>query len=291
MKTHHEIIRSLPEWKKQNLKIHRLSGGMTNFNYLVSIEKKRYVVRFAPSISKSLGLDRAREIFNYGVAYKQGIGPRIFKHYPYHSALIVEYLEGRPLTKKQSKRPEAIKSVAGLLKKLHQGNVLKGKRSPAQRGRDYIEQAKQLKAWLPSDISWYLKQVKLVEKRLSPISKTDPCHQDLMFGNIVLSRTGKYRLIDWEYSGSADRRFDLAMFSVKGSFGKKEDSILVHNYAPNNTEKLYNDLQYMKLIVFFAEAAYGLLQNAISQRQDVNYKSYALENLKGFKRLAKKLKL
>ena len=291
MNKHHEIIRSLPEWKKKKIDIATLKGGMTNDSYIVTEGKKRYVVRFAPETAKLIGLDRAREIFNYNLAYKQGIGPKIFKHYPKHAVLIVEHLEGVPLTKREARKPKAIKAIVKILFKLHNGKKLRGKRISLQRGYDYINLAKKHNAWLPKDISWYFKKIKLVERHLSPISKTDSCNEDLMFSNIIKLKNGGYKLIDWEISGSDDRHFDLAMFSVKGSFGKNEDEILAKTYSPKDSKNLYVRLQYTKVIVYFAEAAYGILQNAISKKQGIDYKKYALDNLAGFKKQVKKLSL
>ena len=291
MNRHHEIIRSFSTWRKKKIDIATLKGGMTNDSYIVTVGKKKYVVRFAPETGSIIGLDRKREIYNYNMAYKQGIGPRIFKHYPKHSALIVEHLEGVPLTKKEARKPKAIKAIAKILLKLHNGKKLKGTRISLQRGYDHVNLTKKYHGWLPKDMAWYLKKIKLVEKHLSPISKTDSCHEDLMFSNIIKLKNGGYKLIDWEYSGNDDRHFDLAMFSVKGSFGKKEDSVLTKTYSPKDSKNLYNRLQYTKVVVYFVEAAYGILQNTISKKRGIDYKKYALDNLAGFKKQINRLSL
>lgn len=280
-------LEGLPLWKNRKIAIAPMRGGMTNHNYLVTDRGKKYVARFAPKTTKLLHLNRKSEIYNYNVASRLGIGPKTIAHYPRHRLLIVKYLEGRTLNPRMARNPAIIRKVARVLRKLHRGPRLGNVPSPFTRARSYIQQAKDLKTWLPRKTGEYLRQLYSVEKVLGKLSKVYPCHTDMMLQNILVTTTGSVKLLDWEYASNTDYRYDLAMLSIKGGFQTREDKMLVRAYAGKNPEKLYSDIQIMKAVVYFAEAAYGVLQNAISDK-NVDYKKYALMNFRCFEKRVRK---
>lgn len=256
---------------------------MTNHNYLLEFEGKKYVARFAPPTSKILGLSRHREIYNYRSASKLDIGAKVVASYPKYNLLVVEYLAGKIMTPKIVRRPEMIKSLAKMLRTLHTKGNLKGSWDAITRARHYIHVAEKQRGWTPKNFSLIKKEFEQVCRAVQPFSKTDPCHTDLMLENIIITPQGNIKLLDWEYSSNADYRYDLAMLSVKGDFTEKEDELLASSYGKGGKNYL-KTRNATKALVYFAEASYGILQDAISKKK-VNYRRYAEENIREFKKL------
>ena len=287
MQQHLAILRNLPIWKNRKVKTSPLQGGMTNHNYLVRDGRESHVARFAPDTLKYLKLSRPKEIYNYGIASSLGIGAKVTRYYPGYRLLILEYLPGKVLTPKKASTPSMIKKVAQLLRTLHRGPKLKGNLSSFERIRCYIAFAKRRKISLPKNIDLYLKTLKKIEGKLEADHKTQPCHLDLMLENVLETPSGKIKLLDWEYSGNADYRYDLAMFSIKADLNPEQDRSLIKAYLGKYDRGLYEAMQIMKAVVYFAEGAYGVIQLVISKKKGVNYRKYAEENIGEFKRISR----
>ena len=280
---HQEIIFNLPLWKSKP-KIESLQGGMTNINFLIEESKKKYVARFALTSNTLLGLDRKREINNTKMAALENIGPNVIAFYPQYNLLILEYISGMIYSPLLIKKPENILLLAKLLQKLHSGKKFQGEVNIFDSIRSYLKEVRKRKSWVPADISILESNLNKIEQKLK--FKTNiPCHLDLMIENIVFDAE-KVKLIDWEYSANSDRRFDIAMLSVKASFGKKEDAVLLKSYG---APQLYNEIQLMKALVYFREASWGLLQLAVSSIP-YDYKKYAEEHLHMFREHLLKIK-
>ncbi len=280
---HQEIIANLPLWKSKP-KIEPLHGGMTNINFLVQENKKKYVARFALASNTFLGLDRKREINNTKIAALENIGPKVIAFYPKHNLLILEYIPGTVGSPVSVKKSENILLLAKLLQQLHSGEKFRGELNIFDSIRSYLLEVQKRKSWVPADLAVLLSHLQQIEKQVQFKINT-PCHLDLMIENIVFNAE-KVRLIDWEYSANSDPRFDIAMLSVKASFGKKEDILLLKSYG---APQLYTEIQLMKALVFFREASWGLLQLAVSSIP-YDYKKYAEEHLHLFREHLLKIK-
>ncbi|OGI46753.1 hypothetical protein A2121_00040 [Candidatus Nomurabacteria bacterium GWB1_40_6] len=280
MKNHLEIIKKLSLWNGKNIFVKKLSGGRTNFNYIIYDENKKYIARFAPKSNTLLGLNRKREIYNTKIVSSMGLGPKVVGFFPKYNLLVVEYIDGNVFSPQNSMRQTQIKLLAKLLKKLHSGPKFKGKFNPFKTIRKYISVVKRNKSWLPKDIDKLLDELHKIEKKIGLLYKTYPCHLDLVIENIISSKN-KIKLLDWEYSSNSDYRFDLAMLSLCGNFSNNHDKLLLKEYSSNN-RNLFKQIQMMKAVVLFREASWGLLQIAISPIK-LNYKKYATHNLSLFR--------
>jgi len=279
MKYHLKIIKKLPLWSNSDILVKRLDGGITNYNYLIQDGDKKYVARFAPQSNILLGLNRKREIYNTKIASSLGIGPNVTHFFPEYNLLILEYMEGNIFSSEAINQPSTIKAMEQLLKRLHNGPKFRGEFNPFKTVRKYIRIVKEAHCWLPDEINKQLSELKKIEKELEPFYKTYPCHLDLMIENI-LENKDRISFLDWEYSSNSDYRFDLAMLSVKGKFTPQQDRLLLKAYDKNNKD-LYSQIQRMKAVVYFREAAWGFLQLAISKIK-FDYKKYAVDNLELF---------
>src|SRR5437879_13278999 len=67
-------------WRGRAVTISPLSGGLTNENYLVECEGRRYVMRLPGKSTELLAIDRANEVYNAKSAASPGIGPSVPEH-------------------------------------------------------------------------------------------------------------------------------------------------------------------------------------------------------------------
>src|SRR5207248_10010081 len=61
-------------WRGKDIKMSPLSGGLTNENYLVEADGKRYVMRIPGASTELLSIDRLNEVHNARAAASTGIG-------------------------------------------------------------------------------------------------------------------------------------------------------------------------------------------------------------------------
>ena len=82
-------IRSIPIWN-ENIKIQTIDGGLTNQNFLVEENNKKYVVRLGDDIPEHL-ISRSNELIVSKAASNAGISPKVI----YHSegVLVLDYIE------------------------------------------------------------------------------------------------------------------------------------------------------------------------------------------------------
>ena len=58
-----------------------------------------------------------------------------------------------------------------------------------------------------------------------------PCHNDLLSGNVIRARAdGRMLIVDWEYAGMGDPRFDLGNLSINNDFDERTDDRLLAAY-------------------------------------------------------------
>ncbi|MFA6503312.1 MAG: choline/ethanolamine kinase family protein [Candidatus Paceibacterota bacterium] len=276
MQDHLEIIKGLRIWGDRAIRVKKLSGGITNFNYLVQDGREKYVARFAQRQNTLLGLNRKREIYNTNIGFAVGAGPEVVRFFPARNLLIVKYIEGQVFSPAVARAPAHIRSIAKLIKKVHEGKKFQGTFNPFKTIRAYIATAQRHKSWLPDNIDELLAELAAVEKALGKLHTTYPCHLDLVIQNIVGTKKG-VRLLDWEYAANSDYRFDLAMVSVMGRFTPAQDKALLAAYGIKNKE-VFGQIERMKSVVCFREGAWGLLQLGIS-KIDFDYKSHAQKYL------------
>lgn len=276
------ILKNLSLWDKFTFK--PLRGGITNFNYLITDQRtnEKYVAHFSPKSQNLLGIDRRATLHNTRIAAEQGIGPEITKYFPQENLLILKYIPGKVFTKSTAQNKNNIRSLGRLLRKLHAGKRFKGQFNPFKTIDEYLQTARKIRAYVPENIRNLRNKLGAAEKSLGKYSLDYPCHLDLVLENVLKTNHG-IKLLDWEYSANSDCRFDLAMLSIRAEYNKKQEEFLLKSYG-----RLLNQSQMklMKAVVHFREAAWGLVQNSLSQI-NFDYKKYAQKNFHDFDRLVR----
>jgi thiamine kinase-like enzyme len=106
-----------------------------------------------------------------------------------------------------------------------------------------------------------------------------PCHNDLLAGNLIRAdEDGRTLLVDWEYAGMGDPRFDLGNLSVNNDFDDGTDDRLLATYqgsAASDGQRAA--LKLMRVMSDAREAAWGVVQGAVSDL-DFDFEGYAAEH-------------
>jgi aminoglycoside phosphotransferase (APT) family kinase protein len=214
-----------------------LSGGFTNRNYRWG----DYVVRIPGEDTAMLGIDRAGEVAAARLAARLGIGPEVMLDDP----LVTRFVEGRTLEAAELRG--RADEVHALLDRLHGcGETLPTRFDAYDIVREY--------ARIAPPPARHAAALELARREpYTPV----PCHNDLIPGNFIATPDGRLVLLDWEYAGMGDRRFDLANFAMNAGLDTEHGDALV--------------------LSLLREAMWGVVQTTISDL-DFDFAGYADEH-------------
>jgi thiamine kinase-like enzyme len=85
-------------------------------------------------------------------------------------------------------------------------------------------------------------------------------------------------IVDWEYAGMGDPRFDLGNLSINNDFDEATDERLLNAYqkgAPTDAQRAA--LKLMRLLSDAREAAWGVMQGVVSEL-DFDFEHYGREH-------------
>jgi len=274
MQEHIQILQSLDVLSGAS-DITELTGGRTNHIYLVRMDAARaYVARFAPASNAALGLDRSKEIHNQTLAGEAGVAPRVITYVKEHDLLIVEYVEGETLKPAGAAKSEVIENMARLLAKLHALKGFDGSFDVLKDAEDNYARVKAAGGWLPEGTDKYLELLREKTATMRPVEPA-ACHFDLMLENIIIGADNGVKLIDWEYAGMGDWRFDLAMYFAKADYGPGEERLFLQHYGAEDSPQLRSELATQKALMNLSIAMYAAAQHQFSGKSGVDYQAYA----------------
>ncbi|CRX38362.1 choline/ethanolamine kinase family protein [Estrella lausannensis] len=197
----------------QELKTSELSGGLSaSSNYKVELQGKQYVLRIFPQ--EESPETRKREVEASLYAARLGIAPKIYYVAPRFEAVLMDFVAGTTLTKKEVEADDQLSKLLQTIRVLHDST------GDYPKGVTLFEKVeKELSALLNSDVPLPEVQVRqsiqYLEAIKSAFSGVDlvPCHNDLNALNILVSE-GQFKLIDWTDAGLGTFYQDLGYFSL-----------------------------------------------------------------------------
>ena len=187
-----------------------LVGGLSNANYLVTADGIRYVVRIAGESGPLLGIDRTREEAVARRAARAGIAPEVIAFLHPEGHAVTRYVtSAHPLTFEEFASPTMIPRVADRLRDIHGLDPVDGSFDPYADIARWLELVDARHLFRPDRLGPLLTRVAAVE-RAQASKPADPvlCHNDPYHLNFL--DDGSLWVIDWEYAGMGDARYDLA---------------------------------------------------------------------------------
>ena len=279
-------IRSIPIWN-ENIKIQTIDGGLTNQNFLIEENNKKYVVRLGDDIPEHL-VSRSNELIVSKAASNAGISPKVI----YHSEgiLVLDYIECTTLSAEGVRKN--IKSIIPLIKKIHH-EIPKNLYGQSvifwvfHVIRNYVKFLYDNKSSHSKILSDLISKSELLEKNSTPYEIVF-CHNDLLPANF-LDDGSRLWVIDWEYAGYNTPLFDLGGLSSNNDFSFEEETYLLENYFENKiNDKLLLQYNSLKCASLLRETMWSMVSE-LTSKIDFNYANYTKENLLKFNQAYKSL--
>lgn len=261
-----------------------LSGGLTNFSYVVEDAGEKFVVRCGDDIPVH-HVFRDRERAASIAAHAAGLSPEVV--HTEAGILVMRHIDGRTLA--ESDLRADIQRLAPLLRKCHRsvGGHFAGPPNffwVFHVIRDYARTIAISESPFADDVPRYLEANRLLEAAQVPMPIVFG-HHDLLPGNLM-DDGHRLWLIDWEYGGFGTALFDLANLSANGAFGDAEDEALLAAYFEGRVPVgLRGAFRAMKAASALREAMWAMVSDIHLRIPGADYKAHAREYFNRFEEL------
>ncbi len=223
----------------------RLGAGLVNETYRVLRDGSAYAMRLTVSNRAGLGLDSAWEVRVLETAVAAGLAPAPEYCDPQRGILISRWVDGRPWSPAEVRRPENVAKMAGFMRRIHALPIPAPARSmsPAKWIDHYSAAAAPRAGAGPGAAAAPLRDAAAARlAALAALPDVDPalCHSDLHALNLI-DRGGSLVLLDWEYAHASDPLWDVAGWGANNDFEDGLKADLLASYAgrpPTENERL-----------------------------------------------------
>lgn len=226
----------------------RFAGGLTNYNYIMSIHGTEYVVREPGGMTNKI-IDRKIEKVNNAIASKMGVNSECVFFDETSGTKISVYLKNsKNIALMNPNSLVNLKSVSRLLKKIHSSsdhfpNIFDLHAELAK----YEEIVKELNGSLFFDYQHYKEQFLTFIQLNLKNEIFVPCHNDTVPENFLIDDKERVYLVDWEYSGMNDPSWDVAAYILESRLSEESIRYFVEDYygKPPGTLELQKIKSYM----------------------------------------------
>jgi thiamine kinase-like enzyme len=111
-------------WPGRELQLEPLGGGITNRNFKVECDGELFVLRIGGKDTNLLGIDRYAEQAAARAAADIGVGADVVAFVEPEGYLVTRFVDGEPVPVDKIRRPEALREIAALLRRVHEGRTL-----------------------------------------------------------------------------------------------------------------------------------------------------------------------
>ncbi len=274
-----QLIQSIPIWKDK-VKISKIDGGMTNQNFLVEDNAKKFVVRLGKDIPEHL-ISRSNELIISKAASEIGISPNVVYHA--NELLVLDYVESTTMSSEDVKNN--IHAIIPLLKKIHleipkkifDQSILFSVFNVICHYAKFLKDNQSSYSHLLKNILFQSKQL---EKNSSPYEIVFG-HNDLLPSNF-LNDGSRLWIIDWEYAGFNTPLFDLGGLSSNNNFSLKEEINLLESYFECKiSDKILLQYNSLKCASLLRETMWSMVSE-LTSKIEFDYINYTQVNLSKF---------
>jgi len=250
-----EAVAKIPEWKNKDISITPLSGGLTNSNFRVDVDGIPYFVRVPGASTELLAVNRENEYYNSKAAYEAGVGPRVIHYLPEYCVMVLEFLNGKTMSKESLSRPGMPTRMANAIKRLHSGPRFLTDFNMFRLTEYYLQICEEQQIRIPDGYVERMATVATIEQAMSakPLD-TVPCNNDLLAENYI-DDGDRLWLIDYEYSGNNDPTFELGNTCQEMQFSDPQIEEACAAYFGAATP---DKIARMKLNMIMSDVGWGL---------------------------------
>ena len=264
-------------WKGRSFTITPLSGGLTNENYLVEVDGKKYVMRLPGQSTELLSIDRANEVYNTKAAATTGIGPNVLEHVAGVDVMVLEFIPGPTMSARTLQSERMASRMAQSFHRLHAAPRFLQDFDMFRLIEYYLRIVEERGVPIPDDYGDWLPTVGDIERAVSAGAlPTAPCHNDLLCENFIDDGTA-LRIVDYELSGNNDPCFDLGNTAQEAEFDQNLRGALCEAYfGRRDVRQLAQQLARMNLFALMSDVGWtlwGAIQARISA-VDYDFRGY-----------------
>ncbi|MDF3000055.1 MAG: choline kinase [Bacillota bacterium] len=209
----------------------RFAGGLTNYNYIMEIQGKEYVVRLPGGMTNQM-IDRKIEKVNNTIACDLGLNSECYYFDDISGIKISVYIKNsRNIAQADPCDSVNITAVSDLMKRVHKSSKPFPNRFDWEAELNKYEQiVREQKGDFFFDYFTLKNQLKdFVGKNIAR-TQFVPCHNDTVPENFVIAQDGRTYLIDWEYSGMNDPSWDVAAYILESRLTEDAIQYLLQEY-------------------------------------------------------------
>lgn len=252
-----------------------LAGGITNRNFRVTLGGSDYVIRLPGKDTDLLGIDREAERLATDAAARLGIAPAVAT--ALEDCLVTQFIACNPVSTQEL--ADGVEELARALRSFHDSTTpLPTSFWVPDLLDEYAAIVRERGGTLPATYEEAVVSAARIEAVL-PLARPRPCHNDLLTGNLIRAQDdGRMIIVDWEYAGMGDPRFDLGNLSINNDFDEATDDRLLAAYyrnAPSDCDRAA--LKLMRALSDAREAAWGVVQAEVSEL-DFDFERYGEEH-------------
>jgi thiamine kinase-like enzyme len=271
-----KVIDRIDDWKGRSISFQPMSGGLTNTNYKVLVDRKPYFVRVPGASTELLAVDRQNEYFNTRAAAEAGVGPKVHYYLPDFQVMVLEYIEGSTMSNTLLGTDGMPTKIAQAIKRLHGGPRFLTDFNMFRLTEYYLDICKQKDIRIPNGYPERLPAVRCIEQAMAihPLP-TVPCNNDLLAENYLFDGR-ELHLIDYEYSGNNDPCFELGNTCQELMYDDDRIAEVCEAYFGS---ALLDKISRMKLYMIMSDVGWALwaaIQAKIS-KIDYNFWGWAVE--------------
>jgi len=250
-----EVVAKIEDWKGKRVLVQPLSGGLTNTNYKIEVDGKPYFVRVPGASTELLAIDRRNEVHNTKAASEAGVAPKVLYHVPEYEAMVLEFLNGKTMSKETLNQPGMPTRMAQAIKRLHAGPRFFLDFNMFRLTEYYLSLCRDRDIPIPQGYPERMETVRRIEQAMNvkPLP-TVPCNNDLLAENYI-DDGNQLWLIDYEYSGNNDPTFELGNTCQEMQFS---DAQIAEVCAAYFGEARADMIARMKLNMIMSDVGWGL---------------------------------
>ena len=270
------ILELIPEWKNKAIKIKPIIGGITNINFMISVDEKKYFLSMKDSKSDILKVNFRNKYYNNNICGQNNLSPNVTHFFESDNLLVTEFYKSDPVSAKLFKNHAKIKDLTEKIKLLHNVRPFLNKFNMFNLIHYYINLIN--KDYPGKKLFSFLNHIENLEKKLYlPSHEIVPCHNDLVPENILLVNDQIF-IVDFDYSGNNDAFFELGNLSVEMNFNELQIIELINCYFGKINEKYISRVYLQGIVSDIGWSLWCFVQEKISNL-NFDYKTQAYNRL------------
>jgi thiamine kinase-like enzyme len=234
----------------------------------VLVDGKPYFVRVPGESTELLAIDRKNEYFNSKAAAEAGVGPKVLYYLPELQVMVLEFIDGKTMSKAALQAPEMPTRMAQAIKQLHAGPRFLTDFDMFRLTEYYLKICAERSIPVPDGYLDRMPVVEQIEKAMSfkPLP-TVSCNNDLLAENYI-DDGSSLRLIDYEYSGNNDPCFELGNTCQEMEFDEARIREVCAVYFGSVSD---SKIARMKLNMIMSDVGWGLWAAIQSKISTIEY--------------------